>query len=1004
MTGFTDVFGSQTIPSAESSYKYLNLVSDQRLTWPAQSDGSIPELSSILKVSCASGNSIILPDARDQSPGFGFLVRNSGSYALGIKDFSLGTVATLNPGGSYYVYLVNNSTSSGTYEFLAFGVGTSNVDAASLIGAGVKALGASLNQSHPTQTYSSSQTVIASHRAQLLVFNGGSATLSLTSTSTLGDDFFFLLKNLGTGTITIDPAGSETIDGQSTFTIQPGESLMVCGSSASWFTVGYGRSLVYQFTQLVKDVSAGGSFVLTATEASNKMMTFMGNPTSPVTVIVPSTVAVYYLQNSLTTDQSVTVKTSGGTGVAAPQNSRIIAMCDSINIVAAQSVQANTSVALIDGTAVLPALSFSSSPSTGIYKYGASGLGLAVNGTPALDIDPTVAIFAASLRVGIGGTPTGTQRLMVKQQASDSYTMDLLGSSTDTSLRLINDLNTVERAALVADSNNNLAIRTNGASKLVIDSSNNMNFGASVTSAPGSGRYFDIYNLENTNSSSFAALRLISQNEAGSASTSADIIKNKAGAFYFNNNEPTASGYYAWALNSSEKMRLNSTGLGVLNNNPSFTVDVGTGAGQMILRMNGASSGASNGSAVYLSRSGVAHAVGNLSAIVGGAFSSDFTLFTEGTNNLLFYMGGAEKARMDSNGKLLLGYNASQGTAKLQVNGTGYINNAAAFVPENGQVTSAAMLISGSYGGGYAMVDGSYYLGMYSISGDLWFGTGTSAGLNGKLSIGATDLKFYGSTQSNIQSNANNGYAAFSATASGTNSTYMFFNNGTGEHGRITVDNSNAMFLSIGPEAVIGFSLDSSLNTQSYGDQMIIGNGADGTTRQKRLYFQSNARVVYFCLNTDNNFNLWDQTGTFNRWTTDTSGNFTAFGGVFGKNFRANSINTSGYDSGYGAGGSVTQLTNKSAPVTLNKPTGRITTHNESMAPGVYKYFPVSNSSVTADSVVLVSADPTTCGAVYNISTYASNGSFIVLLHNASGTTLSDAIGLNFIVFKGSST
>ena len=867
MTGFTDVFGSQTIPSAESSYQYLNLVSDQRLAWPAQSDGSIPELSSILKVSCALGNSIILPDARDQSPGFGFLVRNSGSYALGIKDFSLGTVATLNPGGSYYVYLVNNSTSSGTYEFLAFGVGTSNVDAASLIGAGVKALGASLNQSHPTQTYSSSQTVIASHRAQLLVFNGGSATLSLTSTSTLGDDFFFLLKNLGTGTITIDPAGSETIDGQSTFTVQPGESLMVCGSSASWFTVGYGRSLVYQFTQLVKDVSAGGSFTLTSAEAGNKLITFSGNPASGVTVVAPAVVAVYYLYNTLSTSQSVTFKTSAGSGVSVPQGARIIAMCDGVNMVSAQSVQANSSISLIDGTSSAPSLSFSSTTNTGIYKQGSNGLGITVAGSALALFESNAITF--NKPVGVGGTPPGSQRLLVKQGAGDTYTMDLQGSASNTSLRFINDLNTIERAAIVADSSNNLAVRTNGVNRLVIDSSNNMNFGASATSAAGAGRYVDIYNLENTSASSFAALRLFTYNAAGSAAISADISKSKAGAFYFNNLEPTAAGYYAWALNSSEKMRLNGGGLGVFNNNPGYPIDIGTGTGQMILRLNGANSGTANGSAIYLSLNGSAHAVGNLSAIVGGAYSSDMTLYTGGSSNLLFYMGGVEKARMDSNGKLLIGFTSSQTTAKLQVSGTGYVNNGATFVPGNGQVTSAAMITSGSYGGGYVMVDGTYYLGMYSISGELWLGQGTSAGLNGKLNLGGNDLKFYG-----------NGSASFNAVSSGTNPVYVFLSNGTGERGRITADNSGAMSLAVGSSASIGFSVDPSLNTQSYGDQLILGNVADGTTRQKRLAFQSNVRTVYFCLNTDNSFNLWDQTGAFNRWTTDTSGNFTAAGNV----------------------------------------------------------------------------------------------------------------------------
>ena len=1001
MNGFTDVFGSQTLPTAEPSYRSLTLISDQRLAWAFQSDGSLPELASVMKVVASSGNSLILPDARDQSVGYGFLVRNSGSHALGLKDFSLGTVGTLAPGVSYFVYLVDNSTAAGVYDFLTFGAGTSMADSASLIGAGIKAMGASLNQSHPTQTYSTTQTITSAHRAQLVVFNGGSVTVNLTSSSILGDDFFFLLKNQGTGTLTIDPAGSETVDGQLTFTVQPGESLMLCCSASSWYTIGYGRSLVYQFTQLVKDVSAGGSFTLTSAEAGNKLITFSGNPSSGVTVNIPAVVAVYYLSNTLSTSQSVTFKTAAGSGVGVPQGARIIAMCDGVNVVSAQSVQANSSISLIDGTSSAPSLSFSSVTNTGIYKQGANGLGITVAGAAQTLFESAATTF--NTRVGVGATPPGAQRMLVKQGAGDTYTMDLQGSSSNTTLRLVNDLNTVERAGLLADSSNALYVRTNGSNALVIDTNKNVSIGTGANPAAGAARYLDVWNQENTNSSSSSTLRLISMNAAGAATASADIIKNKAGAFYFNNNEPTAAGYYAWALNSSEKMRLNSTGLGVFNSNPGYSVDIGSGTGQMVLRINGANSGTAGGSAVYLSLNGGAHAIGNYSAIAGGAYNSDFTLYTGSSSNLLFCMGGAEKARIDTNGKLLIGYTTSQNSAKLQVNGSQYINNSSSFVPSNTQVTNAASITSGSYGGGYVMVDGTYYLGMYSVSGELWLGLGTSAGLNGKVNVGANDLKFYGSAQGHVQSNAGNGYAAFSAVSSGINSAYIFFNNGSGERNRIVSDNNGALSIYSGASATMSFSVDGSLNAQNYGDQYIVGNSADATTRQKRLHFQSNIRTVYLCLNSDNSFNLWDQTGAMNRWTTDTSGNM-----VVTNTLSAKQVMSTGGKSGYdnGAGGSVTQSTDKTTAVTLNKISGRIILAASNIPANSSVSFTLNNSYLSESDVVLWTICPSVGGSVstqsYRVSSGNGGGACTVRVDNLTTVALAQAFAIQFAIIKAS--
>jgi hypothetical protein len=136
----------------------------------------------------------------------------------------------------------------------------------------------------------------------------------------------------------------------------------------------------YNFTQLVYDVTTGTPFTLTAAQATNKLLNFIGSPVAGVTVNVPATVAVYYVYNNLSTAQSVTVKTVSGAGAAIPQGQRAIVMCDGTNVVSAQSAAVSTNVALTDGSAASPALNFASQTNTGLFKYGSTDLGVSVGG------------------------------------------------------------------------------------------------------------------------------------------------------------------------------------------------------------------------------------------------------------------------------------------------------------------------------------------------------------------------------------------------------------------------------------------------------------------------------------------------------------------------------------------------------------------------------------------------------------------------------------------------
>lgn len=111
-------------------------------------------------------------------------------------------------------------------------------------------------------------------------------------------------------------------------------------------------------------------------------------------------------------------------------------------------------------------------------------------------------------------------------------------------------------------------------------------------------------------------------------------------------------------------------------------------------------------------------------------------------------------------------------------------------------------------------------------------------------------------------------------------------------------------------------------------------------------------------------------------------------------------VDTGSIGYGTGSGGTVTQATSKSTGVTLNKPTGRITTHDAALAAGASVTFTVTNNKVGSDDNVIVN----TFTGFLNYRVEAptvGGGSFTIRLTNISGGSLSEAVQIKFTVIKG---
>jgi hypothetical protein len=102
------------------------------------------------------------------------------------------------------------------------------------------------------------------------------------------------------------------------------------------------------------------------------------------------------------------------------------------------------------------------------------------------------------------------------------------------------------------------------------------------------------------------------------------------------------------------------------------------------------------------------------------------------------------------------------------------------------------------------------------------------------------------------------------------------------------------------------------------------------------------------------------------------------------------------------AQGTVTQLTSKSTPVTLNKSAGRITMHNAALAGNTAVTFTLTNSVISAKDVMILNVSSGASIASYNswVDVIASNQATITL-RNATTSSLAEAVVLNYSIIHG---
>lgn len=393
MTTYVNPFSGQTVQPSQVGYELLTLTTDTTLQWPVNGNNSLVVANIIEVDATVSGIDLYMPAATQVSTGQSILFKNVGVHNFTVVNASGGTIIDIASGIAYYVYITDNTTVDGSWATVTFGAGTSSADANALAGYGLKPINTTLNQAYDVTAIASNYTLLAADRAKFIVWSSGIGTFTLPSASVVGNNWFCMIRNNGSGILTIQPVGSDSIDGNANQQLQLTESFVIVSNGTNGYnTFGYGQAVQFFFTQLAKDVTGEATpLILTASEASNVIQEYFGTLTSNMTVILPPTVQLYVITNLTSGSYTLSFGTGavGGATATITQSQTLILVCDGTNVYNANSSSISTipSLTINPGSAAAPSLNFTGDTDTGFYQPASGQVGFALNGVSKLTLE-----------------------------------------------------------------------------------------------------------------------------------------------------------------------------------------------------------------------------------------------------------------------------------------------------------------------------------------------------------------------------------------------------------------------------------------------------------------------------------------------------------------------------------------------------------------------------------------------------------------------------------------
>jgi hypothetical protein len=402
MTIYVSPFTGDVIQPTDVSYASVSFSANVQLYWPQYVATAGQQVAARIMefTATTAGLNIYLPNAQQTSVGQDILIRNMGVNSFVVNRFGGGGSFTVAAGQSFYTYLVDNTTTAGVWAVLQFGTGTSSADANSLAGVSTAAIMGKLEAAFVTAEYNlSNPTIDDSSRGSCLVWTGGSTTWTLPPVSQLSTGWFILVRNNGSGALTITSSSiTSTIDAQTNIVLPLGDSCFICVNrdpvKQDFFTVGRARPNSLTFTSATYDVDTivGSTYsIVTNTPIIQRYTALSGSRTTSLLVQLPAVTQVYYIVND--TGQSgyninLQVQGSSQAPIALTNASQIILLSDgNFLYVLNQSIAGQQTV--LAGSAGAPGYAFLTDTATGMYLANPSQLAFSAGGVNILTLDTT---------------------------------------------------------------------------------------------------------------------------------------------------------------------------------------------------------------------------------------------------------------------------------------------------------------------------------------------------------------------------------------------------------------------------------------------------------------------------------------------------------------------------------------------------------------------------------------------------------------------------------------
>jgi hypothetical protein len=218
---YADVSGTPTLATVATTGAYSDLSGTPTLATVATT-GAYSDLSGLPTLGTAaaldvgtSANNVVQLNGSAQLPAV------DGSQLTGISA----TVAALNDIGDVSAAAPNNG------DVIAYNSTTGDWEAAAQ---GVSVPSVTVSSPSADQTLSAPSGIEEAY----IYTPSTDITVNLVAAATCGSGFKYQIKNRSTNTITIDPNGSETIDGSSTFDISAQEaSVTLITDGSNWFII-----------------------------------------------------------------------------------------------------------------------------------------------------------------------------------------------------------------------------------------------------------------------------------------------------------------------------------------------------------------------------------------------------------------------------------------------------------------------------------------------------------------------------------------------------------------------------------------------------------------------------------------------------------------------------------------------------------------------------------------------------------------------------------------------